>query len=196
MIIIQDVLVSHDIIEKDFVCNIKRCQGACCWEGDYGAPVSEEEKTKILELLPRLKEDLLAEAKEKIVKDGAVVQYKEPGFEGTNLLENGACVFMVRNELGHAQCSFEKLYNEGKSDFKKPVSCHLYPIRVSENAETGFKALNYDRWDICSEACSYGKELEMPLYQFSRDAIIRKFGEDFFEELHAFAEYEKGKKDQ
>ncbi len=193
MIIIQEVLISDDIVEKEFVCNIKRCKGACCWEGDYGAPVTSEEEEAIMEMLPNIIPRLTEEAKILISKDGPITSYNKGKFRGTTLLRDGSCAFLVKNELGQAQCSFEQYHREQPNDFKKPISCHLYPIRVSENEHTGFKAMNYDKWDICSDACALGEELKIPIYQFVKEAIIRAFDESFFEELDAYAQHKEGR---
>ncbi len=193
MIIIQDVLVSDDIVEEHFVCDLNRCKGACCWDGDYGAPVTPKEEESIKNIYPKIKDQLDPEAVRIIEEEGLFKDYNKGKFRGTNLMKNGACVFMTKNELGYAQCGFESYYDEEKSDFKKPISCHLYPIRVSENKSQGFTALNYDRWDICNAACNLGKSLKTPIYRFVKEAIIRKFGQGFYDELEAYAEWNKNK---
>ena len=110
---------------------------------------------------------------------------KEP-FKGTELMEDGACVFMTKNELGISSCAFEQAYYEGKTDFKKPISCHLYPIRRTVNDVQGFEALNYDEWDICQAACAQGEKEQIPLYQFAKDSLIRLYGEEFFNILDQY----------
>ena len=108
-------------------------------------------------------------------------------FFETNLMEDASCVFMGRDELGITFCGIEKAHNDGKIEFKKPISCHLYPVRVIENKQTGFEALNYDVWDICNAACSNGAKHGIYIYQFVKDAIVRKYGESFYEALEAAA---------
>ena len=187
MIIIQDILVSDDVIEKQFLCNLKSCKGACCWEGDWGAPLLEEEKAILDKVYPKIKSYLTEEGREVIEKQGAYVYNEEPAEFGTSLISNKACAFMTKDELGIAHCGIEQAHNDGVIEFKKPISCHLYPLRVSKDERIGFEALNYDRWDICNAACSLGKKEQLPVYIFVQDAIKRKYGDDFYDELHAAA---------
>lgn len=196
MLVIQDVLISEDIIEEQFQCNLSACKGACCREGDYGAPVTPEEMDKISQLIPEI-ESYLSESSQELIKaDRAFTYYKNPGVWGTSCHEDGSCVFLIENEAGIALCGIEQAFRAGKTDFIKPVSCHLYPIRVSKNEIAGFEAWNYDRWDICSAACTLGKQNKIPVYQFVKDAIIRLKGEAFFDELAAAADYVAGDSSQ
>ena len=188
MIVIQDVLINDEIIEKKFVCNLNACKGACCWEGDFGAPTNVEELTQIqayneviASLLPEKNQKLLAE-------NGGFTYYEEAEINGTTLLPDGSCVYLAKDELGIASCSIEKAHKLGLIPVNKPISCHLYPIRVEKNLYTNFEAWNYDEWDICSAACSLGDSLQVPVYQFLKEAIIRSKGEDFYDELAAVAE--------
>jgi len=188
MIVIQDVLINDEIIEKKFVCNLNACKGACCWEGDFGAPTNVEELTQIqayneviASLLPEKNQKLLAE-------NGGFTYYEEAEINGTTLLPDGSCVYLAKDELGIASCSIEKAHKLGLIPVNKPISCHLYPIRVEKNLYTNFEAWNYDEWDICSAACSLGDSLKVPVYQFLKEAIIRSKGEDFYDELAAVAE--------
>ena len=109
--------------------------------------------------------------------------YEEPKFEGTPVLEDGACIYLNFDEKGIGLCAIEQAHLAGKVKFKKPISCHLYPIRISKNPESGFEHLQYYRWDICDPACVKGKKLNIPVYEFLKDAIIRKYGESFYEAL-------------
>ena len=185
MLIIEDKLVSSDLIDQHFVCQLDACKGACCWEGDMGAPISEEEVSIIEaiqhEILPRLSD----ESRQKIKKIGPWDTFEEDNetFKGTPLLDNGACVYLIREEGKFAQCAFENAYKEGKTDFYKPISCHLYPVRVTESKESNFVALNYDIWNICKAACQQGEKLNIPLYEFVKEALIRKFGAEFYKQL-------------
>jgi len=189
MIVINDVLISDDIIEEHFICNLNACKGACCWEGDYGAPINNKEEHTINTIIEEIK-PLLPEESVKIIGDrGPFDHFSEKNFLGTALHQNGACVFMTYDTNGIAKCAFEKAYEESITSFKKPISCHLYPIRVTINKEAGFEAWNYDVWDICSAACKLGKEHKMPIYKFLKDAIIRYKGEAFYEELDAAAKH-------
>jgi len=188
MLMIQDKLISDDLLEVDFLCNLDACKGACCWEGDYGAPLSEAEILTIVGIYQELKPYLTEIGIKAIEEKGIATYYSEPEFMGTPLLENGACAFMTFRD-GIAQCGMELAHRDGKTKFKKPISCHLYPIRVTEEPELGFSALNYDKWDICSAACKKGKKASLPVYQFAKEALIRKYGQDFYDELDAAANH-------
>ncbi len=189
MILIRDILVSDDLIKEQFLCNLKACKGACCWEGDWGAPLEDEERHTLEQIYEEVKSFLSPKGIAAIEKKGLYTYYEDAGDYGTTLQPGGACVFMTQDHLGIARCGIEQAYQAGLTSFKKPVSCHLYPMRVKKNAETGFEALNYDRWDICSAACELGEKESLPVYRFLREAIIRKYGEDFYQELEAAAKY-------
>ena len=194
MILIQEVLVSETVIKEAFACNLTACKGACCIEGDYGAPLTDKEVV----ILGQLLEDIfpyLPEKSRQVIRDQGFSKPQDEG-EGveTELMPDGACVFMGRDELGITFCGIEKAYYAGDIAFKKPVSCHLYPIRINKNKFTGFEAMNYDQWDICSPACDNGKKKGIKVFEFAKDAIIRKYGESFYEELNAAADhYQKTK---
>ena len=192
MLVIQDKLISLDLVEKKFVCDLAKCKGACCWEGDFGAPLEQEEITILGEHLASLESYISKEGWDVLKEKGVAIKYahdKKDTFLGTPLLKNGACVFMTYNELGIAQCGIEQAEKAGDIPFKKPISCHLYPVRVNKNEGLGFEALNYDKWDICNAACSLGSKLKIPIYKFVKDAIIRKYGFEFYQELEAAAEH-------
>ena len=173
-------IVSEDIIEKDFVCNLTACKGACCVDGDAGAPL-EESETKILgEIYDRVKPFLRREGILAIEKQGVFITTEDGELE-TPLIEGGECAYVFFDNKGVALCAIEEAYNQGKIDWKKPLSCHLYPIRVKEYSE--FSAINYNKWHICDDACTLGKQLQIPVYKFVKDALIRKFGEDWYKEL-------------
>ncbi len=194
MILIQEILVSETVIKEAFACNLSACKGACCVEGDYGAPLTNKEVVTLGQLLEDIFPYLPQKSREVIREQG----FSKPQDEGdgveTELMADGACVFMGRDELGITFCGIEKAYNAGDIDFKKPVSCHLYPIRINKNKFTGFEAMNYDQWDICSPACDNGQKKGIKVFEFAKDAIIRKYGEEFYDELSAAAEhYQKTK---
>lgn len=191
MIVIDDILVSDEVIDQKFLCNLNKCKGACCREGDFGAPVDQEEQEIIEKIYPLIEPLLTEESKNQIAKDGLFKKYKNDSFVGTNLLEDGSCVFLKENEIGILQCMIEKAYNKEIIDFKKPISCHLYPIRVSEKKEVNLTAVNYDEWDICSAACSEGKKQDLPLFQFVKEALIRKFGQSFYDQLEGAYQFKK-----
>lgn len=189
MVIIQNVLVSESVLTEYFRCELEACRGACCWEGDFGAPLQPAEVATLESIYEDIKPFLRPEGIAVIEEKGLSTYYAEMESQGTQLLADGACVFLTFDARGIAKCGIERAWEAGATDFQKPISCHLYPVRVSKNEEVGFVALNYDRWEICSAACQAGKRDRLPLYQFVKAAIIRKFGEQFFEEMEAVASY-------
>ena len=177
-------LVSEDIIEKDFVCNLSACKGACCIDGDAGAPLDEAE-TKILDdIYPKVKPFLRKEGIKAIEQQGTYITTEDGELE-TPLIDGADCAYVFFDKKGTALCAIEEAYNKGIVNWKKPISCHLYPIRVKEYSE--FSAINYNKWHICDDACTLGKELQVPVYKFVRQALIRKFGEDWYLELEKVA---------
>lgn len=188
MLIIQDKLVNDDVLKSYFACDLKACKGACCWEGDYGAPIESDEINQIEENLNAVKEYLDKESNDILESEGYSIYYKDISTLGTNLKPNGDCVFL-RRERDIAYCAIEKAYYDGKSGFLKPVSCHLYPIRIDRDPHTGFEILSYHRWHICNPACIKGQKERIPLHEFTRNAIIRKYGQEFYDELDAFAQH-------
>ena len=189
MIIIDDVLISLDVVEEHFVCQLDACKGACCYEGDFGAPLEKEELEILENIYPQIAPFLTEAGRKAIAEQGVYTFFKEDDTEGTTLLENGACAYMTYDELGIARCGMEAAFLAGKTKFKKPISCHLYPIRIHAAPEQHFEALNYDRWSICAAACQNGKALKIPVYQFVKDALIRKYGEAFYNQLDAAARH-------
>lgn len=185
MIRIGNTLVSTDIFERFFICNLEKCKGACCVEGDLGAPLEEEELSILEDIYDKIKPYLSEEGIRVIEEQGKYVL----DFEGdyvTPIINNRECAYAVYDKNGILKCGIEMAYEDGKTDFKKPLSCHLYPVRVSKLRE--ITAVNYDQWDICNPACKLGAELNMPVYKFLKEALIRKFGRNWYEELVANAE--------
>lgn len=182
MIIIDDKLISDDVVEKNFVCNLTKCKGACCSEGDFGAPLNENEIQVISEHLQQFVDDLPKESRTLLETSPFHKLYDIPPFEGTAVLEDGSCVFLIQED-GIAKCGIELANKEGKIPLRKPISCHLYPIRIKTDQHTGIDLINYDKWDICNAACALGDELKVPVYKFAKDALIRKYGIDFYEQL-------------
>jgi Protein of unknown function (DUF3109) len=176
-------IVSEEILEREFVCNLSACKGTCCIDGDAGAPLNEDE-TKILEeIYPKVKPYLRPEGITAIEAQGTWVKGEDGDFE-TTLIEGKDCAYVIFDGET-ALCGIEQAYNEGIVSWKKPVSCHLYPIRVKDFTE--FTAVNYDKWHICDDACTLGKELQVPVYKFVKEALIRRFGEDWYLELEKVA---------
>lgn len=178
-------IVSEEIIEKDFICNLSACKGACCVAGDAGAPLEENEAKILKEIYPKIKPFLRKEGIEAIEKEGTFVKSDWDELE-TPLINNEDCAYVIFDDKKTALCGIEEAYNQGEISFKKPVSCHLYPIRVKDYKE--FAAVNYHKWEICDDACTLGKELQVPIYKFVKQALIRKFGEDWYSELEKVAE--------
>ena len=194
MIQIDDKLISEDLFSEEFVCNLAKCKGICCVDGDAGAPLDEDE-TKILdEIYPKIKSYLRPEGIQAIEEQGTYTL----DFEGdlvTPLVNNAECAYVIFDEKGYTKCAIEKAYEDGVIDWQKPISCHLYPIRITEYSN--FSAINYHEWDICSDACTLGKELGVKVYQFLKKPLIRKYGEEFYQTLSEAAEewekeFEKG----
>jgi hypothetical protein len=181
---IGKTIVSEDILEKEFVCNLSACKGACCVDGDAGAPLSQEEILIMESIFPKVKPFLRKEGIDAIEAQGTWTNGKEGDLE-TPLVDDKDCAYVIYDGAT-ALCGIEQAYNQGVIDWKKPVSCHLYPIRVKDFTE--FAAVNYDKWEICDDACSLGKELEVPVYKFVKEALIRRFGEDWYLELEKVAE--------
>ncbi len=184
MIVIDHTILSDDVVEKLFVCHIEKCKAACCVEGDAGAPLEPEETTILEQELDNIKPFLTAEGLVEIEKQGAWVIDVE-GDQGTPILETKECAYAIRNEKGILACGIEKAWEAGATTFRKPISCHLYPIRIKKYDQ--YQALNYHHWDICAPACSLGKELGIPVYKFLKDALTRKYGQVWYEKLEAAA---------
>ena len=177
---IEDKLVSQDIFEKHFVCNLSACKGACCVEGDDGAPLTLEEVDLIENHIEDIKPFMRQEGLDEVAEKG--VFYMDRVNEPVSSLVNGKdCVFVTLDEQGITKCGIEHAYRAGKIPFNKPISCHLYPIRVHKYAK--FESLNYDRWPICKPACTLGEELKVPVFKFLKEPLIRKYGQEFYQEL-------------
>ena len=188
MYIIQDIFISDEVTEEHFACNLDACKGACCWEGDYGAPLETDELEKLEDIYDRVSPYMTERGKAAVAINGKWTANPETGGHDTTLISGGACAYMGRTDGGMAYCTIERAYNEGKTNWKKPISCHLYPIRVKTNRAANFEALNYDRWDICSAACTKGARQKIRIFEFAKPALIRKYGEEWYEELSAAVE--------
>ena len=178
-------IVSEDIIEKDFVCNLNACKGACCVQGDAGAPLDQEETEMLEELFPKIKPFLRKVSVEAIEAQGHYIKTDSGKLE-TPLIDGKECAYAVFDENNKALCGIEQAFKQGEIEWQKPLSCHLYPVRIKEYS--AFSAVNYHRWPICDDACTLGKELQVPVYRFVKEALIRKFGPEWFEDLEKAAE--------
>ncbi|HTN18921.1 MAG TPA: DUF3109 family protein [Pelobium sp.] len=173
-------LVSEELIKENFICNLEKCKGACCIEGDSGAPLNEDELAILEEIYPKVKPYMTAKGIEAIEQQGTSVKDFEGDYTTTCVDTNKECAY-VTWENGITKCAIEKAYEDKVIDWKKPISCHLYPIRLTQYPE--FDMLHYDRWIICSDACTFGNEHKVKVYQFLKEPLIRKYGEDWYEEL-------------
>lgn len=186
MIQIDEKLISEDIFSEEFVCNLSKCKGACCVEGDVGAPLDREETAILEKIFDQVKPYLRPEGVKALEEQGTwTVDPLDNDFV-TPMVNGEECAYVIFDEKGITKCGIEKAYEDGAVDWQKPISCHLYPIRVKQYS--GFTALNYDRWPICSDACTLGKELQVPVYKFLKTPLIRKYGEEFYETLLAAGE--------
>lgn len=190
MIEIGRAIVSLDVFEEHFMCDLLKCKGACCIEGDSGAPVTEEEAEKIREIYPAIKE-ILPKTNVEVLENQGMFFIDREGDLVTSLVNNRECVFTFRDEKGILKCAIEKAYHEGKSDFKKPLSCHLFPIRI-----TGYKrfdAVNYEKIGICRPGRQCGALGKLPVYKFLKEPLIRKYGTEWFKQVEIAAEHLKHK---
>jgi hypothetical protein len=180
---IDDILISDEVVEKQFVCNLKACKGACCVEGDSGAPLEAEEVTLLQNDIAAIQPFLTPEGIAAIQQQGVFVKEEEDEYTGlaTPLIEGKACAYVTYDNQGVASCGIEQAYLSGVITWKKPLSCHLYPLRI-KNFDTVI-AVNFDDWEICNPACKLGEELKVPVYQFVKEALVRKFGPEFYEVL-------------
>jgi hypothetical protein len=185
MVIIGNTLISEDIFDQEFICNLAACKGACCVEGDSGAPVTLDEKAKIESELEKIK-PYLTSASLAAIEKTASFEKDEDNEWVTTCLPSGECNFSFRNESGVLSCGIEQSFLAGESKIRKPISCYLYPIRVSKVGD--YEALNYHKWDICSAACSLGKQEKVAVYQFLKGPLIDRFGEVWYQELCEVAE--------
>ncbi|PWL31478.1 MAG: DUF3109 domain-containing protein [Fluviicola sp. XM-24bin1] len=177
---IDDKIVSTQIFEKKFVCDLNACKGACCIEGDAGAPLTSEEVAILEKDLEKIKPYMRKEGIKEVEANG--VSYLDEENEPVTALVNGdECAFVFFDEKGITKCAVEAAYLDGKTEFKKPISCHLYPIRVKKFND--YKALNYDKWSICEPACACGDSLNVPVFRFLKEPLVRAFGEGFYKEL-------------
>ncbi|MGE5520815.1 MAG: DUF3109 family protein [Candidatus Dadabacteria bacterium] len=185
MIEIDNILVSDDVVEAKFVCDLSKCKGGCCEDGDAGAPLEKDEKKMLDEHFEVIKPYLSREGLAEIKRIGKYSYDREFGWV-TPTVDGKICAYGYRDEKGIIKCAIEQAYNDGKLGWKKPISCHLYPIKTTKSKE--YTMLNYEpREVLCNAACTLGKKLKLPVYEFLKEALIRKFGEDFYNALHQVA---------
>lgn len=180
MLQIDNTVISFDVLEKYFFCDLSKCLGECCIEGDAGAPLEEDEKYILEDILPIIWSDLSPAAQEKIKEQG-VSYIDEEGDLVTSIVNGKDCVFTYYETGGLCKCAIEKAFREGKISFYKPISCHLYPIRVKDFGN--FSAVNFHKWKICKAAAVLGRKSGVKVYQFLKEPLIRKFGKEWYEQL-------------
>ncbi|MEJ7587102.1 MAG: DUF3109 family protein [Ferruginibacter sp.] len=189
MIVIDNKLVSDEIIEEQFVCDLNKCKGGCCVDGDAGAPLLKDELAKLNQVYEAVLPYLDEENKRELLKQGRFVYDKEFGWV-TPTIESKVCVYGIKDQQGIVKCGIEQAYNDGKVSWKKPISCHLYPIRVKVSRNKQTEYVNYEpREDLCKAACTLGKKLKVPVYVFLKDALVRKYGTAFYDTLEATARH-------
>lgn len=189
MIAIDNVLISDEIVKAQFVCDLTKCKGACCVDGDAGAPLAKDELDKINEVYDKVEPYLTPEGLKELNKQGRYVYHREHGWV-TPTIGNNICVYGITDENGIVKCGIEQAYLDGKIKWKKPISCHLFPAIVKESKHSDNVYVNYEpREDNCKAACSLGKKLKVPVYIFLKEALVRRFGKKFYEALDATAKH-------
>lgn len=180
MIEVQNTLVHEDVVKENFVCNLNRCKGACCLEGDSGAPLNADELDTMNAIYPKVKPYMTAKGIATIERVGTYVKDFEGDYTTPCVEVNKECAYVIW-ENGITKCAIEKAWENKAIEWRKPISCHLYPIRITAYPE--FDVLNYDRWSICSPACAFGNELQVRVHEFLKEPLIRKYGEEWYAEL-------------
>jgi len=179
MIAIENTIVSEHLLEKKFVCDLNACKGECCVAGDSGAPLTDEELPILKEIYEKVKPYIPADGVKAIEKQDVYVLDDDKEFT-TTLVKGKHCAYVYfENKI--AKCAIEKAFNEGKINFKKPISCHLYPVRITKYKD--YDAVNYHKWEICKPACECGTKLNVPVYKFLKEPLIRKYGENWYKQL-------------
>jgi hypothetical protein len=182
---IDNILVSDEVIEAKFICDLSKCKGGCCEDGDAGAPLEKDELPQLQKHYKDIEPYLSNEGKKEIERQGKYVYDVEFGWV-TPTIDGGLCAYGFRDENGIIKCGIEAAYYDGKLDWKKPISCHLFPIRLSKSK--AYTMVNYEpREVLCKPGCALGKKSKMPVYQFLKEPLERKFGKEFYETLHAIA---------
>ena len=185
MIEIDDKIVSADLLRECFACDLTQCKGICCVEGNAGAPLEMDEVDVLEEEWENYRPYMTPEGIEAVERQGFMVVDPDGGYTAP-LVDDAECAFSCE-ENGITYCAIERAWKEGKTSFRKPISCHLYPIRLA-SFSNGSIGLNYHRWEVCRPACECGKRLGIPVYRALKEPIVRRFGEDFYHQLEAAAD--------
>ena len=180
MIQIQHTILSKDIFEECFICDLAKCKGQCCIEGESGAPLTQEELEQIIEILPKIWNELSPKAQQ-IIETQGIAYTDSDGELVTSIIDGKECVFTYVDTNGVCKCAIDTAYRERRIAVRKPISCHLYPIRLQKYE--GFTAVNYDRWSVCLSAVRLGRKEGVPLYQFLKEPLLRKFGQEWYDEV-------------
>ena len=191
MFLIKNTLVSLDVLEKDFCCDLDKCRGCCCIEGDAGAPLTDEEEEKIREILPIILPDMTKEAR--VVVEAQGLSYLDPsGEKVTSIVNDKDCVFARTDYNGWCYCLIEKAFNEGRFHWRKPISCYLYPARLGKVGD--LVSVNFHKWDVCRHAMVKGRREGIRVYEFLKQPFIERFGQEWYDELLTVAEELKAQK--
>lgn len=185
MIIVGQTLVSEELLEEQFVCDLNACKGACCIEGESGAPLEQDELIKLEDSLDAARPYMRPEGIAVIDAEGPYTVDDDGDFVTSLVGKHGECAFVTFDQKGIAKCALEQAYNDGRTSWKKPISCHLYPVRLAQLKE--YVAVNYHRWQVCEPACACGKSLKVPVYKFLKEPLIRRFGQAWYSELEEVA---------
>lgn len=189
MIAIDNVLVSDEVVSEQFVCDLTKCKGGCCEDGDAGAPLETTELNELINAYDIVQEYMNDEGKKEVEKSGKYIYDQEFGWV-TPTIKTGICAYGYRNDQGIIKCAIEQAYNDKRIGWRKPLSCHLFPIRIKQSKDKQIDYVNYEpRQDLCAAACKLGKKLKVPVYIFLKDSIVRKYGLEFYETLEATAKH-------
>jgi hypothetical protein len=189
MISIGNVLISDEVIEEHFVCDLIKCKGGCCVDGDAGAPLENKELKELNDAFNSVLPYLSKESEAVIKEQGNYIYDKEFGWV-TPTVSSGMCAYGIKDSQGIVKCGIEQAYNDGKISWRKPISCHLFPVKIKKSKRGNSELVNYEpREDLCKAACSLGKKLKVPVHIFLKEALLRKYGSDFYEALCATADH-------
>lgn len=191
MIVIDNILVSDDVVSEQFVCDLNKCKGGCCEDGDSGAPLSNEELEYLRDFIEDIKPYITPEGLKVLGKEGLYKYDSEFGWV-TPTIEGRMCAYGFRDSRGIIKCGIEQANLDKKISWKKPISCHLFPVKITRSKRQQQEYVNYEpREDLCKAACTLGKQLKVPVYIFLKEALIRKYGPDFYATLEATAAHVK-----
>jgi hypothetical protein len=195
MIAIDNKLISDEVVEEQFVCDLHKCKGACCEDGDAGAPLTKHELDFVVESYDVFKKYMTKEGIKEIEKQGKYTYDRDFGWV-TPTVNSGICAYGYKDKNGVIMCAIEQAYNNGEIKWKKPISCHLFPIKISASQQDPeIEYVNYEpREDLCKAACSLGQKLKVPAYVFLKEALVRKYGEEFYNTLDETAKHMKREK--